>query len=94
MRPQEELYDLILDPQEMVNQADNPDFKDILEDLRNRLEHWQRETSDPLLSGKVELPEGAIACTPDSYSTRSQVILPECRKYLDDLKDVLQNAIK
>lgn len=92
--PEEELYDLMLDPQEGNNLAGRPEYAEVLEDMRKRMEEWQIETGDPLLDGKVSLPEGAIACTPDSYSTKTQVILPECRQYLKNLKNVLQNAIE
>lgn len=92
---EEELYDLMLDPQERNNLADNPEYREILDDMRNRMYEWQKETADPLLvKKKVELPEGAICCTSDSYGLNEQVILPECREYLEKLRGVLQNRIQ
>ena len=67
---------------------------EILRDLKDRLLKWQEDVQDPLLlKGCVELPEHAISATPDSYSTKTQVILPECRKNLQALRGVLQNII-
>ena len=93
--PMEELYDLVGDPQERDNLADCPEFQKQKKEMQNLLLEWQRETRDPLAeTGTVCLPEGAIASTPDSYSTKTQVILPECRQYLGALKEILQNNIK
>ena len=46
-RPKRELYDLENDPHEVVNVADNPQYKDILDNLRARLRKWQEDTNDP-----------------------------------------------
>lgn len=91
----EELYDLMLDPQERNNLAGREEYLPVLEDMKERLTVWQQNTGDPLLvTGKMDLPEGAICCTPDSYSTKTQVMLPECRKYVEGLRGVLQNKIE
>ncbi|HEY3492191.1 MAG TPA: sulfatase [Solirubrobacterales bacterium] len=58
--PEEQLYDLVLDPQEGNNVASDPRRAEVLADLRERLEAWMRETEDPLLEGPVAPPEGAI----------------------------------
>jgi arylsulfatase A-like enzyme len=58
--PEEQLYDLVLDPQEGNNLAGDAAKADVLAELRERLEAWMRETEDPLLEGPVEPPEGAI----------------------------------
>ena len=93
--PKEELYDVCLDPQERKNLAEDAGAQEIKKEMQERLSTWQQETGDPLLTdGKIALPEGAICCTTDSYSTKTQVILPECRKYLEALRGVLQNNIK
>lgn len=89
----EELYDLMLDAQERHNLAGKEEYQSVLEEMRGRLFQWQKDTKDPLLQGTVKLPEGAICCTTDSYSTGSQVMLPECKKYVAALAGVLQNKI-
>ncbi|HSS42004.1 MAG TPA: sulfatase [Solirubrobacterales bacterium] len=58
--PEEQLYDLVLDPQEGRNVAADPARAEVLTELRERLETWMRETEDPLLDGPIEPPEGAI----------------------------------
>jgi N-sulfoglucosamine sulfohydrolase len=58
--PEEQLYDLVLDPQEGRNLAGDPARAEVLAELRGRLEAWMRETDDPLLDGPVLPPEGAI----------------------------------
>ena len=58
--PEEQLYDLVLDPQEGRNLADDPARAEVVAELRERLEAWMRETEDPLLDGPVAPPEGAI----------------------------------
>lgn len=58
--PEEQLYDLVLDPQEGRNVADDPARADVLAEMRERLDVWMRETDDPLLEGPVDPPEGAI----------------------------------
>jgi N-sulfoglucosamine sulfohydrolase len=58
--PEEQLYDLVLDPQEGNNLAGDASKSGVLADLRERLEAWMRDTEDPLLDGPVAPPEGAI----------------------------------
>ncbi|MCA9836741.1 MAG: sulfatase [Trueperaceae bacterium] len=48
-RPAEELYDLRVDPDQMVNVAANADYAEVLETLRNRLLAKQQATQDPIL---------------------------------------------
>jgi hypothetical protein len=57
---EEQLYDLVLDPQEGRNLAYEPAQAEVAAELRERLELWMRETDDPLLDGPVAPPEGAI----------------------------------
>lgn len=57
---EEQLYDLVLDPQEGHNLAEDPAQADVLAEMRERLETWMRETDDPLLDGPIDPPDGAI----------------------------------
>jgi N-sulfoglucosamine sulfohydrolase len=57
--PREQLYDLVLDPNEQNNLAADRAAREALEDLRRRLADWMRETDDPLLHGQVPPPPGA-----------------------------------
>jgi len=45
-KPVEELYDLQSDPDELVNLADDPAHRDILERMRSRLRDWMLATRD------------------------------------------------
>jgi arylsulfatase A-like enzyme len=51
--PEYALYDLIFDPLERCNQAENPAYKEVLEDLKQRLDAFMRETGDPLVNGEL-----------------------------------------
>lgn len=67
-QPDEELYDLIFDPNEVYNRAADPALADVRAELRARLEAWMQVTRDPLLNGPVPLPSGAQANDPDNLS--------------------------
>ena len=51
--PREELYDLVADPWEQVNRAEDPEAAGELAALRGRLDEWMRRTESPLLTGHV-----------------------------------------
>ena len=70
-RDREQLYDLYLDPTERVNRVADPAYKAVYEDLAAKLADWMKETSDPLLAGKVPLPPGGKANKRTSLSPRS-----------------------
>jgi N-sulfoglucosamine sulfohydrolase len=50
-RPSEELYDLGVDPDEVVNLAADPSHATVMADLRKRLRDWRAATHDPWLAG-------------------------------------------
>jgi arylsulfatase A-like enzyme len=66
--PEEQLYDLVFDPNEAANVAGDPAHAEVLGRLRERLERWMRETGDPLLHGPVAAPEGAVVNAPTDVS--------------------------
>ncbi|MBV9711123.1 MAG: sulfatase, partial [Ktedonobacteraceae bacterium] len=72
--PLEQLYDLIFDPNEAHNMANDLSVGVILEEMRTRLDEWMVRTDDPLLHGPVPAPHGAELNDPDqmsaSYPTR------------------------
>lgn len=63
----EELYDLVLDPMEAHNLADDPEYASTKESLSKRLESWMSSTNDPLLTGPLDLSD-KIVTPPDAYS--------------------------
>jgi arylsulfatase A-like enzyme len=66
--PQEQLYDLLFDPNEANNLAEDPRHAGILEEMRGRLKKWMYETKDPILDGPVPAPTGAELNTRDQLS--------------------------
>ena len=66
----EQLYDLIFDPSEMNNVAEDPAYASALQEMSSRLDRWMEETEDPLLHGPVEAPPGAEFNLPEQISAR------------------------
>jgi arylsulfatase A-like enzyme len=66
----EQLYDLVFDPNETNNLADESSMAEVLAEMRGRLEGWMQETDDPLLRGPVPAPAGAQVNDPDGLSPR------------------------
>lgn len=62
----EQLYDLLLDPQEAQNLTESAAHAEQLETLRGRLNDWMQRTNDPLCSGAVELPPCGAAWPQDA----------------------------
>jgi arylsulfatase A-like enzyme len=71
--PFEQLYDIVFDPNEAANLADDPRHADTLAELRGRLEQWMEETNDPLRHGDPKPPPGAEVNDPDQISASEPV---------------------
>jgi arylsulfatase A-like enzyme len=71
--PEEQLFDLILDPNEANSVAEDPDHRGPLEEMRERLSSWMERTEDPLLNGPVEEPPGAWSNDPSQASPNDPV---------------------
>jgi len=52
-RPEEELFDVMQDPQEFVDLAARPEYRAVKADLSARLRRWMEETDDFALRGDV-----------------------------------------
>ncbi|HEX5618540.1 MAG TPA: sulfatase [Solirubrobacteraceae bacterium] len=66
--PREALHDLLFDPAESHNLADDPAHAGVLAEMQGRLDAWMRDTDDPLLDGDVEPPPGAVVNDQDALS--------------------------
>jgi arylsulfatase A-like enzyme len=64
----EALYDLLFDPAESHNLADDAAHVGVLAEMQGRLEAWMRDTDDPLLDGDVDPPPGAVVNDQDAIS--------------------------
>lgn len=73
--PKESLFDLVFDPNEANNVADDPAYADVLTDLQKRLEHWMQETADPALSGQL-VPTPGMMTSSDSNDVPRGALIP------------------
>ena len=71
--PQEQLFDVIFDPNETRNLAGDPAYAEALTGMRDRLDAWMKRTEDPLLRGPVKAPPGAVVNDPDGTSPTEKV---------------------
>jgi len=56
-KPIEELYDTVTDPHEVKNLADDPKYKDVLEQMRKVHQEWMKQTRDIGLIPEPEFDE-------------------------------------
>jgi N-sulfoglucosamine sulfohydrolase len=66
--PREELFDMLLDPEEGHNLAADPAFDHVRAELSGRLEQQMQASADPLLDGPVRAPDGVRLNRPDQIS--------------------------
>jgi N-sulfoglucosamine sulfohydrolase len=66
----EQLYDLVFDPNEACNVANDPANAAVLAEMRQRLASWMQRTADPLLQGEVPPTPRAVSmlCDPNAVS--------------------------
>ena len=57
----EELYDLVFDPNETCNLASGEDHEAVKKELARKLADWMAATDDPLLSGPVPPPAPGLS---------------------------------
>ena len=67
-QPLEQLFDLVFDPNEMSDMANDLSVAGVLEEMRTRLDDWMYATYDPLLHGPVPAPRGAELNDPEQLS--------------------------
>jgi arylsulfatase A-like enzyme len=72
---EEELYDLVFDPNEADNLVGEVAYADVVADLRERLATWMAETADPLLKGPVEPQAGTELNLPGQRSATDPTIV-------------------
>jgi N-sulfoglucosamine sulfohydrolase len=66
--PEEQLYDLLFDPNETNDLSAESRHEATLAEMRERLLEWMRATEDPLLNGPVPEPPGAWSNDPRQAS--------------------------
>jgi arylsulfatase A-like enzyme len=71
---EEQLFDLVSDPNEAMNLAYDPAFAAVRAELRDRLQRWMEATDDPLLEGPVVPPAGVELNDPDGISPEERPI--------------------
>jgi N-sulfoglucosamine sulfohydrolase len=69
----ERLHDLFFNPGEGRNSIDDPAYAEIRDELRARLHEWMLKTNDPLLTGPVLPPPGALINSQTQQSANDPV---------------------
>lgn len=76
LRPPEELYDVVADPDQLKNLIADPSYQNIVEKLRGRLSAYLRTTGDPRAAGQDPWREYAYRQT-TGYGASFNTALPE-----------------
>jgi arylsulfatase A-like enzyme len=74
---EEELFDLVFDPNEAANLVGDPAHEAVLNELRGRLLEWMAVTDDPLLHGPIEPEQGIELNLPHQVSPDEPTIVVE-----------------
>ena len=65
----ERLYDVVFDPSEAHNLAENPDYAEVLAEMRERLAQWRTDTDDPVTENQIMVPpDTAVLNDPSDLS--------------------------
>ncbi len=56
-KSEEYLFDLVYDPTERNNLAEDKEYTAVLEEMRERLKEYMSKTKDPLLNGSIEIKD-------------------------------------
>ncbi len=73
-QPEYMFFDLNSDPLERINLIDNPEYLNLVDSLKSRLQNWMVATDDPLLIDQVvPLPAGAFANKKSCVSPNEQL---------------------
>jgi N-sulfoglucosamine sulfohydrolase len=76
-QPREQLYDLMFDPHETHNLADDPRHAEALADMRGRLDQWMNRTDDILLRDEYPVLPGLKNTPSDVYSPGEGIYITE-----------------
>jgi arylsulfatase A-like enzyme len=71
---EEQLYDLIFDPNESCNLAEQLHYAGVLLELRTRLDQWMKETNDPLSNGAILPPAGVRLHSADGIEVKTEPV--------------------
>lgn len=74
-KPRELLFDLVCDPLERINLAEDLKMKVVCDELVAKLDNWMKETDDPLRNGVMIPPSNALVNYPDSLSASEKVFI-------------------
>jgi N-sulfoglucosamine sulfohydrolase len=69
---QEELYDLVFDPNEKNNLIGDPSKRDIEKEMVVRLEKLMKDSGDPMIKGYITAPPDAILNPSDDLSPKGK----------------------
>ncbi|MGZ4986865.1 MAG: sulfatase-like hydrolase/transferase, partial [Limisphaerales bacterium] len=83
LKPNEELYDCVADPDNIVNLAQDPNYKNPLETMRQKLRDWQLEVHDAGLLPEAETDRRAMANKTTIYEMSQNRMLYDLPAYLD-----------
>ncbi len=62
------LFDLIFDPTECNNLADDGQYESVVKELESKMHDWMQRTNDPLVRGFVPLPDGCDTTPVSAFS--------------------------